>query len=143
MIHLTYISLVIATVAHALYDVFNRLNNPIYHKFEVLMIVGYAAFFGLWAYMLYPMKKRERLWHLGLWAITFGFVRFSMYSSVWGWVAYKNPLYLGDGAWSDKLIKWVLYDLMNQGTGALGYLYIIVGIASFLMYLKIYYDQRA
>ncbi len=132
MTHLTYLFLVLATVSNALLMSLCRLNNPVYHTFEVLTVLFYAAF----GYMI---AKSNQFWN---WVLVWAMVRFSFYSSIWGYVAYKNPVYLGDGAWTDRLIKTVLFDWMNQSPGALGYLYFIVGIFSVLMYLRIHFNQK-
>jgi len=139
MVIITYIILILVTISNALTLSLCRLNNQVYHNFETAQFILFIGFGGL---VVYTMPKTKWLSHFGTWAALFLMVRFSLYSATWGYVAYENPLYLGDGAWTDRLIKTVLYDWLNQGTGALGYLYIIIFAWSVLFALRIHFNSK-
>ena len=139
---ITYLTLILSTISNALTLSLCRLNNPVYHTFETAQFALYILFGVMVAFQVYPLNLKSRLRLAKDWLILFLMVRFSLYSATWGYVAYKNPLYLGDGAWTDRAIKTVLFDWMNQGLGALGYLYFIVGLASVLMVLGLIYNDR-
>lgn len=142
MTSLLYLTLILATASNALFSVLCRINNPIYHKFETAMFSLYILFGALAAWQMFPLNIKGRLKIFGTWAALFCMIRFSLYSAIYGYVAYKNPLYLGDGAWTDRLIKTVLFDWMNQGPGALGFLYVIVFAWSFLWYLGLIFNNK-
>lgn len=139
-IWLSFILFTIATVSESLSFAFCRLNNPIYHTFEVIMVIGYVMSAGIIAYSAYPVRIKWK--YFSKWLIVFALIRAGSFNPTWGYVAYKNPLYLGDGAWTDRLIKTVLFDWMNQGTGALGFIYCICFAWGFLMFLNIYFNFK-
>lgn len=98
------------------------------------MIVCYVAFGG--------MVVKYSLNNCIEWLVIAILLRFSLYSAIWGKVAYNDMSYLGDKARSDKFIKWLLYDKMEQGKDALLWLYIVAFLISIMIYLNLIFNSK-
>ena len=133
MTHLTYLSIILATISNALLMSICMLNNPVYHTFEIATVLFYILF-GI-------LVSKLNQWLN--WLIVAVLLRFSLYSAIWGYVAYKNWLYLGDTSITDRFTKWLLYDVTNQGVDALAWMYIVGFICSVLLYLRIYFNEKS
>jgi len=127
MIHIIFILIIASIVFNALYSSLNRVNNTIYHWFEVLTVL---TLFSL-GYFVSQYTYTEDYITIVMIYIT---LRFGLYSAIFN-IIIKQPLnYLGN--WGiDRFLKFILYTKLNQGGDAILWFYfmsIFIGVGLYL-----------
>lgn len=127
MEHVTYLILILSVVSNALLT--SRIKaRKSYHIWEFLTIGTYSALS-----VLFYLNME----HIVNWCVMYFFVRFGLYSPIWGKVVTGKWNYLGDTAWTDRALVWLIFEKMNQSENAVLYLNFITFVFSIFMYLNL------
>jgi hypothetical protein len=75
--------------------------------------------------------------HLAQWVIIGTLIRFGLYSPIWSKIAYNKWTYLGDKSWTDKVQKWLYFDVLKQGEDVILWINFMSFGISIMMYLNL------